>query len=289
MTQDARPTPAFPTALEAASLATLLIFLLSPIGAWTIRPITLALAVLALVSPQLRATTELWLALGALAALRVVADWPMSDNHGYLLALWCLALAVARMAPNPDAALRLNARGLLGGVFALATLQKLLSPEYLEGTFFHVLFTTDPRFENVARFLGLELEAVLRAGDLFDMRPPPAPGAAAIVPLDFAWPPAYRFAAQAATWWTLGIEAVVAAGFLLPQRATDAWRHWALMTFAVTTYAVAPVEGFGWILLAMGLALTRSEQTLVRRAYVAVFLLLLVYREVPWTEWLVPV
>lgn len=47
------------------------------------------------------------------------------------------------------------------------------------------------------------------------------------------------------------------------------------------TYAVATVDGFGWLLLAMGAAQCRLEQRRTRLAYVAVFVLILLYREIP--------
>jgi hypothetical protein len=54
----------------------------------------------------------------------------------------------------------------------------------------------------------------------------------------------------------------------------------------VTVYAVAPVTGFGWLLLAMGVAQCRDDIRL-RAAYLLTFALLLVYEHVPWALWLV--
>ena len=59
--------------------------------------------------------------------------------------------------------------------------------------------------------------------------------------------------------------------------------------FCATTYALAPVAGFGWLIATMGLAQCRANQRMLRAAYVAVFLLILLYSEIPWTgvlaEW----
>jgi hypothetical protein len=56
------------------------------------------------------------------------------------------------------------------------------------------------------------------------------------------------------------------------------------------TYAVAPVAGFGWLLLVMGLVTAETRDRWLVRAYVAAFLLVLVYSEVPWAgaalQWL---
>ena len=60
-------------------------------------------------------------------------------------------------------------------------------------------------------------------------------------------------------------------------------RHASLLAFCVTTYALAPVAGFGWLLATMGLAQCRPDQRWLRGAYVAVFVLILLYTEIPWT------
>jgi hypothetical protein len=55
-----------------------------------------------------------------------------------------------------------------------------------------------------------------------------------------------------------------------------------LLLFCVATYAFAPVAGFGWLLLVMGLAQFREQETWLRRSYVTVYFLVLIYSEVPW-------
>ena len=59
-------------------------------------------------------------------------------------------------------------------------------------------------------------------------------------------------------------------------------RHGLLLGFCVVTYAFAPVAGFGWLLLVMGAAQTDEADVWLRRAYVAAFLVVLLYSEVPW-------
>jgi hypothetical protein len=43
------------------------------------------------------------------------------------------------------------------------------------------------------------------------------------------------------------------------------------------------VAGFGWLLCTMGLAHCRPNQRWLRGAYLAVFVLILLYTEFPWT------
>ena len=50
----------------------------------------------------------------------------------------------------------------------------------------------------------------------------------------------------------------------------------------MTIYAIAPVVGFGWLLLVMGVAQCEPEQTAMRTGYLALFFGLLVYQGLPW-------
>jgi len=90
-------------AMERSDLALrmlLVALLLAPVGDRWLRPLVVALAAFGLLAPSAVGSAGLWLALAALAALRVALDWPMSDNHAYLLAYWCLAAAIASAAPR---------------------------------------------------------------------------------------------------------------------------------------------------------------------------------------------
>ena len=54
--------------------------------------------------------------------------------------------------------------------------------------------------------------------------------------------------------------------------------------FCGVTYLVAPVAGFGWLLLAMGVAQLEPEQVWLERAYIGGFVLVIFYNEIPWAE-----
>jgi hypothetical protein len=56
------------------------------------------------------------------------------------------------------------------------------------------------------------------------------------------------------------------------------------IAFCVVTYAFAPVAGFGWLLLVMGLASCGSGQRLLRSTYLTAWFLVLLYDQVPWAE-----
>jgi hypothetical protein len=177
-----------------------------------------------------------------------------------------------------------GSRRLLGLSFLFACLWKaILSPDFLDGRFFRVTLLTDPRFGEVAMLIGGltadQLEANRRA-----LAPLPD-GAELLNSPAVVEPFRLRAFATASTWGVLGLEALVAAAMFLPSsRASTIVRHTALLLFCAITYAFAPVAGFGWALLVMGLAQVESRQLWLGRVYVVAFLVVLVYTEVPWAD-----
>jgi hypothetical protein len=241
--------------------------LLRPVGGPRLRPAFLALAAFLLVAPRARYARVGWAALLVLAVARLVADWPLGDNHAYLLAYWCLAVTLAFGDVDPRGALAENGRLLIGLTFAFAILWKaVLSSDFADGTFFRVTILADPRLAGLAPVAsGLSPEDLSRWRDwigghaLASEAPGPVPTRLAAV-------------AGVATAWTLLIEAAAAASFLAPSRWRLARARDALLVvFCATTYAVIPVTGFAWLLLAMGAAQSSPERSAWRAAYVAVF------------------
>ena len=270
--------------LEPLALAlrlTLLEVLLRPAAAWPLRTAMLVLAGFALVHERLLLAPLTWLLLAALAGLRLFADWPLADNHAYLLAYWCLAVALAAEVPDGHRIVARSARWLCGLAFAFAVLWKaFLSPDYLDGRFFRVTLIQDPRFEDVTMLLGgLSPEELGQNREYLEPLPD---GAELLEPRVLVEPPAFRRLASVLTWGGLALEAIVAAVFLLP--FPSVLRHAALLLFCVTTYAFAPVAGFGCLLLVLGLAQTNPPETRTRVLYVAAFFLVLTYAEAPWAD-----
>jgi hypothetical protein len=103
-------------------------------------------------------------------------------------------------------------------------------------------------------------------------------------------PPRLRLLASVSTWGIVLLEALVALAMLGPPRkAVLVGRHVLLLAFCLITYAFAPVAGFGWLLLVMGAAQAQESDRWLRRLYVASFLLVLFYSEVPWAGLLLDV
>jgi hypothetical protein len=262
---------------------TAIILLLRPLDVWWVAPFVLALACLTLVLRQIRRAPITWLLVALLVAVRIAVVWPLSDNHIYLLAYWCLAIGLSLSGPTPAATLSTNSRWLLTAAFALAVLWKgVLSPDYVDGRFFRVTLLTDERFAGASLVFGGLSQDQMALNRQF-LEPLPE-GAVLLSPPPFVEPPRLRAFAAAATWGGLVLEALVALLNLLPAgKRIQAARHAALLAFCTTTYALAPVAGFGWLLATMGLAQCRTNQRALHGAYVAVFVLILLYSEVPWT------
>ena len=261
---------------------TAIALLLRPMGEWYVRPAILALAMLALISPAALKRPWLWNALAVLIAVRIAGDWPLSDNHIYLLAYWCLAIGLASAAPLPAAALARGSRLLIGLAFAFAVIWKaVLAPDFLDGRFFRVTLLTDPRFEDAAVLIGGLSRDQIRANR--EALAAVAEGAVPIEPPAIVETPQLRRLASVSTFGILFLESAVSIVMLLPTGLpTLALRHLLLLSFCAVTYAFAPVAGFGWLLLAMGLAQCQDEWTLLRVIYIGMFLLVLFYSEVPW-------
>jgi hypothetical protein len=270
---------------------TAIILLLRPLDVWWLAPFVLATACLSLALRAVRRAPLTWIVVAALVAARVVVVWPLADNHIYLLTYWCLAIGLALSSAASAATLSSSSRWLLGASFALAVLWKaVLSPDYTDGRFFRVTLLTDERFADAALVFGGLSRDQMAANRAF-LEPLPE-GAALLEPPAFVEPPRLRAFAAAATWGGLLLETLVALTFLLPLAGrVELARHAALLAFCVATYALAPVAGFGWLLVTMGLAHCRPSQRWIRGVYLAVFILILLYTEFPWTgvlaDWMV--
>jgi hypothetical protein len=283
-TTPVRTLPAIerPFHLDSALRLTAIALLLRPMGPWYVRPVVLGAAALALISPRALRAPALWFGLAAAIAVRIADDWPLSDNHIYLLAYWSLAIALSLRCVDAAKTLAFNSRALLGLAFAFAVLWKaVLSPDFLDGRFFRVTLLTDPRFGEASMLIGGLTQKQLEANRAA-LEPLPH-GAELLNPPLLAEPPRLRAFGIVSTWGILCLEASVAILMFLPTgRFTAALRHAVLLAFCCATYAFAPVAGFGWLLLVMGLAQTGRDEVVLRRIYVAVFLVVLFYSEVPW-------
>lgn len=272
---------------DLALRLTLLAAALDPPLLWFERMPILLLAGLGLVVPRALRSRALWAGLLALATWPLFFEWPFSDNHDYLSALWFLAVACALWSADPPGTLAHQARRLLGLTFLFATLWKLaLSPDFADGRFFRVTLLTDARFENLAVLAGgMSWEEWARNDVAIDelLTSETAPGESGLVE-----PPELRRLATTLTLFTGAIEAAIAAAFLWrPGSRLARARDALLLAFAAATFSFATVRGFGWLLMCLGIAQCEPERRVTRAAYLGVFALIALYRATPWSRFLI--
>jgi hypothetical protein len=260
---------------------TLFILLVRPPADGFVRGLTWLVAGVALVFPALTRSAAVWLALAGLVLARLIADWPLSDNHIYLLGYWCLGLGVCLSVSSPFTAIADMSRWLLAAAFLCAIVWKgVLAPDFLDGRFFRMTLITDERFAGLARAVGGLTGEQLQANRAALAA---LPEGAEIIGGDvLVEPAALRALGRMLTWGGFVLETLLAWAVLSSwPAALHRARHALLLAFAVLTYAAAPVAGFGWLLVAMGLAQTDRAQHTLRLAYLAVYALVLIYSETP--------
>jgi hypothetical protein len=191
------------------------------------------------------------------------AQWYAVDNHIFLVNYWYLALGLSLLASDTARTLATNAALLIGIAFLFAVTWKLISPDFLSGDFFEFTLLTDERFETVARLGGVGAAELAANRNLL--------GAGTVGSLTTG--DGIRAMSAALTWAALVVESMVALTFLVP-----AWRrarHVALVAFAVPTYLIVPVAGFGATLFVMASATATSDA--VRRRWAAAFFVMVVW------------
>ena len=238
---------------------------------------------LGLLWPAFARDARCWALLTLLTGWPLLWNWPFSDNHDYLRVFTALAIALALGTAEPARVLRLSARLLVGGTFFFATLWKLvLSPDFLDGTFFRVTVLSDPRFFDLAVLAG---GASWPTFDAFDGALTDFLATGSGWPGAFVEPPGLRPLALGLTAFTALIESGIAAAFLWPRLAR--LRNPLLIGFGATTFAFATVRGFGFLLMTLGLAQCEDDERRARIAYVATLFLIEAYRGVPWSRMLI--
>lgn len=258
-----------------STLTTVLLLFHAP-STWYLRTPMMILCIVGLVSRSLYQRSWYWFLLGVLVLSTTIQHWYSSDNHKYLIGYLCLALAGSTLAKDivqRNEMLATNARWLLFLCMAFATAWKLMSPTYLDSSFFHFTLLTDDRFAYVARWVGMaEADELLDNEELEDELTDKYTRRRDTSSVQLHTNDTIRLLAQVFTWWTVLIEGVVAVSFLLPTRRWSVYlRQSLLLLFAVTTYSVATVKGFGWTLMILGLAQCPDDMKRFRAAFLVVF------------------
>ena len=273
---------------DLAARLTLVYFMVRPLGPWWAHVPVLLMASAGLLVPWLARRAGFWLLFALAVASWVIPAWSFIDNHAYLLVYWCLALACSvAFSDEEGRTLATNARWLVGLVFALAVLWKVvLSPDFMNGQFFRAVLLADGRFRELALLAGgmtaktyqHNVQLLRQLGE----------GKLGLTAVQLTEPHRQVLLAYVSTWWTALVETSVAVLFLLPRRLRIApLRDWVLLFFCWMTYPFASIAGFGWLLTILGVAQLEPERRVVRLLYLATFAFILIDKMVPWTQALV--
>jgi hypothetical protein len=258
---------------------TLLDLILRPIGSWEIRVPVLITSILGLVIPGLLKNPAVWFLLTGFTLSRVILDWPLSDNHAYLLFLWCFAIFISTLRKD-KILLAKNAKLMIGLVFTFAFIWKVfLSPDFLDKRFFGFAMVADPRFTEFT-----QLTCDITEDELYDFRDYITQHVdghllySDVIDLNLN---CINKISGFLTYYTIILELLVALFFLIPKKlAISKYRDYILIMFCISVYSVATVEGFGWLLIAMGISQNDNKKQ-IKLLYLLSFLVILMYREVP--------
>ena len=271
-------------ALDLVLLLTLVLLLLRTPEYWYSQCVILLLAVSGIAFRPVRESATLWLILAAFLGAEVCFHWYAADNHKFLECYWCAAVfgacSCSDRQHDREQALAFNARLLIGLCLVFALYWKLISSSYFDrAAFFRFTLLTDPRFEFLSHWLTGVPREVLLANREHEMLLKTAYASGQdLMQVRLLGNLKVDLVAQFLTWWTFLFEALLAVVFLWPRGGPIArWRNALLLTFGMTTYLVATVREFGWLLMIMGLAQCAPEQKWARGLFFVTILLIQVF------------
>ena len=271
------------TRLDLVLLLTLVLVLIEPPPTRLAGLVDLVVVAGLVVRPLARLPL-FWFSLVAVwAVTSLPVHWASADNHKWLLVYWTLAVGIALTTSRPLEHLAVTARLLIGLVFLFATAWKLMSPDFPSGAFFHFTLLTDIRFSDIAEVFGglPEGSTAANAAAIDAWDDPTVPPAA----LELADGPRVAAVGLVMAVGTIVVEGLVALAFLVPERwRLSRLRELALCLFVLATYPLAPVVGFGWVLVTMALASSRLRRPVGELLYVSAFLAIFAFQglDVVW-------
>jgi hypothetical protein len=251
--------------LTVLRLSLVLLLLHGAASAWTAIPIRALCSVL-LVLSTLTQSSSMWLLLTGSVAFGFLAEWYNIDNHKYLILYWSIACVISTRTGAPSDTLGKSAKWLIGLAFLSAVVAKLLSSDYVDGSFFYWTFFTDGRLQPVtAELSGVSFQDLRTTGEAIRLL-----GLYGGLGEELTLPDAPRVhaLALALSWIGLVIEALIALLHLLPGRSSPRCRHTVLMVFIAFTYILLPVTGFAFVLSVMGFAQCDAGDVKLKSAYI---------------------
>ncbi len=263
-------------------------------GPWAAR-VVVFVACAAGLGLALQRAPWVWAALTIALASKVGLDWIRVDNHAWLTAYWCGACWIATSVRDVRVLVR-SGQGLIGFCMAFAVLWKaLLVDDFMSGSFFLHTFLWDGRFAELAAVFG-RIDPALLVENRAAVEAQIA--TTRVAPITLHGAPALLPISVALAWITVLLEGAIAVGFIAAlvrgfgsagARASGrflASRDWLLIGFCFSTYILARVGPFGFLLATMGLAQCERDRSWTRIAYLASMVVVTLYDWLPWRAWL---
>lgn len=234
-----------------------------------------------LLIPGLLKKEYFWFGISCLALSAVYLEFSSADNHKFLLFYWCLALFFAfqfERAEEQRDFMVVSARYLMFFTMLGAVIQKTISPDYLDGSFFEITLLTDSRFRDFVVLMtdmdyGTLMENRALKNEVRNHYLLEPLASAQLIRTTY-----FQLFAHAITWLNYLDQVVIGALalFRLPL-PLEILKHLALMVFIIIVYAVAPVIGFGWLIIIWGYCMVPDELKYLRVGYIGCFVLLALY------------
>lgn len=271
---------------ELALKATLILFLFSEWisgSEWVFYIPIVILSAIGLLIKDWFKNKFIWYGLSFFFVIKTISYWWVQDNHLFVNTYWVIAIAFSLSFSNYEKILAENARVMIGLIFLFATVWKFLSPDFISGSFFHYTFLTDLRFAEESKIIAAISRADLMRNISELEQVKSGLNASALLYSN----PAVKLGTQLVTWHTIIIESMLAFLFLLPGRfKASRLRNFLLILFSLTTYLTMPIHSFAWLLIAVCISQTRSGETIDRFILVCILPLMLIFKHVPFMEWL---
>jgi len=151
---------------------------------------------------------------------------------------------------------------------ACAVFWKLFGGQYFNGSFMYYTMLTDPRIEGFTNTMGGLSHASLLENRMLLHLWGAGLSEGSMVQLNSNQ--YIHIISLALSFFTLAVELFIAMVFLMGNKISPVWRHLCLIFFILTVYPVAPVIGFGCILIAMAIADVPEEYFRIRVSYLGV-------------------
>ena len=264
---------------ELASLLTLVLLLFYDYEHVAFANITRLFFIAALLYRPLLTSALAWFFMASLASYIVVHHWHPVANHKFLTTYWLWVLAFTHFVS--DAALKerlikFNARFLVMFTMLGASIQKLLSPTYMDGSFFEMALLTEDYFQFLLSVLKIDPAlSQLTNNTIAAVQTPTITLTATEVVLPVS--ALYSAFATGVTVWNLGIQAVLEVLGIFNHKRAQLLFHGVMLVFIHTTYIAAPFMGFGWLICLLCYVFSEKDFPRIGLAYLASLPLLVIY------------